>query len=84
MSDERHLDDTSTTRRSLSVNRRGLLRLAAVGAGASALTGLLAACGGTESTATSAPVPTATKAAASAAPSSAPAASAAASAAPAR
>ncbi|MFN8514351.1 MAG: ABC transporter substrate-binding protein [Thermomicrobiales bacterium] len=62
-------------------HRRGLLRLAALGAGATALSNLLAACGGTP-TATTAP---ASSTAASAAPaaSSAAASSAAASAAPA-
>jgi len=64
------------------ISRRDfLVRAAALGFSATAISYLLAACGAA-STATVAPVPTATKAAASAAPSTAPAASAAASAAP--
>lgn len=51
--------------------RRTLLRLAATSAGATALTGLLAACGAAESPATSAPAPATTAASAAPAPATA-------------
>ena len=69
MNNEQRHDDTTPTRQAPRIDRRELLRLAAAGAGATTMTSLLAACGGTASTPTTAPV-------ASAAPSAAPAASA--------
>jgi peptide/nickel transport system substrate-binding protein len=69
MSERTILDDRDGKRR---INRRGMLRLAAVGAGATALSSLLAACGGETPTATSAPAASARPStAASSAPASA-------------
>src|SRR5687768_15270851 len=83
MSDRTTLDrdDQNGKRR---FHRRGMLRLAAVGAGASALSSLLAACGGDAPTATTAPVATSARpsTAASSAPASAAASTGGASAAP--
>jgi len=87
MSNERDQDKPTPMRQPRRIERRDLLRFAALGAGTTALTGLLAACGGTGTTATVAPAAAATTAptkapVASAAPSAAPAGSAAGSAAP--
>lgn len=68
MSEQTILDGQEGKRR---FNRRGVLRLAALGAGASALSGLLAACGGATPTATSAPASARPSTAASSAPASA-------------